>query len=64
MLFSRIFTVLYFVIAIIGAISFFNSSSNQSKELTFSAVLIFSVIQNIYFNVKVNKLEDKLNEKN
>jgi len=47
MLFNRIFTVLYFSIAVVGGITFFNSSSAQSKEFTFYAVLIFAVIQNI-----------------
>jgi hypothetical protein len=63
MLFNRIFAAIYLIVTVVGVITFFNSSSIQSKEYTFYMVFILAVFQNIYFTVKINRLEDKLNEK-
>jgi hypothetical protein len=63
MLFNRIFAAIYLIVTVVGVITFFNSSSIQSKEYTFYIVFILAVFQNIYFTVKINRLESKLNEK-
>lgn len=63
MLFNRIFAFVYLTVTIAGGITFYNSASIQSKEFTFYAVFIFAIIQFVYFNVKIKKLEDKLNER-
>jgi ABC-type transport system involved in cytochrome c biogenesis permease subunit len=63
MLFNRIFAAIYLIVTVVGVITFFNRSSIQNKEYTFYMVFIFAIVQFIYFTVKINRLESKLNEK-
>ena len=63
MWFSRFFAVVYLTVTVVGGITFFNNASIQSKEFTFYVVFIFAIMQFIYSTVKINRLEDELNEK-
>lgn len=62
MFMSKCLAILYFLLTIVGGIICFNNLDIKGKEFTFYGVFVFAVLQNIYFNNKIVKLEKKTNE--
>ena len=60
---NRVFAAFIFMIYIFGVIKVFDSADLEGKNFIFYVMFALVNIQAIYLNLKILKLEDKLNEK-
>jgi len=60
---NKLFSIVIYLVNVIGGIWIFNSAAQDNKVYLFYAVFVFANVHAFYLNYKIIKLQDKLDEK-